>query len=141
MNAPLYSLDILRLAASTESLKPLPHAQASVEKRSPACGSRVRIDLSLDDAGRIAEVGGDIHACALGQASAALMASHAIGSDKQALDAARDDLRRYLAGQASSPGDWPGLEIFEPARKHTGRHAAILLAFDAAAEAVATARK
>lgn len=140
MSAPLYTLEILRLAASTSSLKALPHAQASVEKRSPTCGSSVRIELAFDDAGRVAEVGGEVHACALGQASVALLASHAVGAEIQMLEAARDGLRRYLAGEAASPGDWPGLDVFEPARSRTARHAAILLAFEAAAEAAALAR-
>ena len=138
MNTPLYSLEILRLAAATAAIAPLNGAQASVEKRSQTCGSRVRIDLSFDEAGRVAAMGGEIHACALGQASAALLAAHIVGADYTEIAAARDGLRQYLSGASETPGAWPGLEIFEPARKHAGRHAAILLAFDAAADATAS---
>ena len=53
--------------------------QASVEKSSPVCGSRVVVDLVADAEGRVAELGQEVRACALGQASAALMGAHALG--------------------------------------------------------------
>jgi len=89
--------------------------------------------------GRVAELGQLVRACALGQASAALMGEHAIGRSAPELAAARDALADFLAGKRDDPGDWPGLEIFEPARPHTARHASIRLAFEAVAEAAALA--
>ena len=141
MTTPLYNLEILKLAASTANLRRLESPQASVEKRSPICGSRVRIDVTLNRVGRIKEVGGDVHACALGQASTALMVAHAHGHSASDLADAREGLRAYLKGERPQPGDWPGLEIFEPARKYGGRHASILLAFEAAAEAALAAQR
>src|SRR3546814_4292921 len=67
MSAPLYNKDILRLAANIPHHKRLSDPQASVEKRSPTCGSRVTADVRMD-AGRVAEIGLDVKACALGQA-------------------------------------------------------------------------
>ena len=52
---------------------------------------------------------------------------------------ARDALAAYLAGTRDDPGDWPGLAVFADARRFTARHASILLAFEAAAEAAALA--
>ena len=78
MTAPLYNKDILRLAASIPHHARLPDAQASVEKRSATCGSRVTADVRMAE-GRVAAMGLDVKACALGQASAALMAAQAIG--------------------------------------------------------------
>ena len=135
MTSPLYNLEILKLAASTAGLNRLDSPQASVEKRSPTCGSRVTIDMNVDPEGRVQALGAELHACALGQASTALMVAHAHGLSAQDLADARDALRAYLKGERAQPGDWPGLEIFAPARKHAGRHASILLAFEAAAEA------
>jgi NifU-like protein involved in Fe-S cluster formation len=137
--AMLYSLNVLKLAASTAKLHRLENPQASVEKRSPTCGSRVRVDMILDGDSKVEAVGAELHACALGQASTALMAAHVRGRSAGEIADARDALRAYLKGKTEQPGDWPGLDVFEPARKHTGRHAAILLAFEAAAEAAATA--
>ena len=139
MTTPLYSLDVLRLAASTANLHRLESPQTSVEKRSPTCGSRVRVDVIVDGDGKVEAIGAELHACALGQASTALMAAHAKGRTGAEIAKARDSLREFLKGEADGPGDWPGLDVFSAARKHTGRHAAILLAFEAAAEATATA--
>jgi NifU-like protein involved in Fe-S cluster formation len=139
VTTPLYSLDVLRLAASTANLQRLDNPQASVEKRSPTCGSRVRVDVIVDRDGKVEAVGAELHACALGQASTALMAAHAQGRTGAEIAKARDSLREFLKGEADGPGDWPGLDVFAAARKHSGRHAAILLAFEAAAEAATAA--
>ncbi len=137
MTAALYSRDILRLAASIPHHQRLADAEASVEKSSPVCGSRIIVDLSLDPAGRVAALGQEVRACALGQASAALMGAHAIGRSAAELAQARDALAGYLAGARSDPGDWPGLGVFAEARRFPARHPSILLAFAAAAEAAA----
>lgn len=136
MNAPLYNNEILRLAASPS--KRLAEPMASVEKRSPICGSRVTVDVRTDAAGRVSEIGMLVRACALGQASSSLMAAHAIGHDAASLAAARDALSAWLAGEGGVP-DWPGLDIFTPALPHSARHASIRLAFEAVAEAAAIA--
>src|SRR3546814_7382405 len=70
MNAPLYNRDILRLAASIPYHRRLTDEQASVEKRSETCGSSVTVDVCLDNEGRVANLGLEVRACALGQASA-----------------------------------------------------------------------
>jgi NifU-like protein involved in Fe-S cluster formation len=135
MSTPLYNMELLRLAASVADRPRLEAPQATVERRSPTCGSRVTVDVILDGEGRVSAVGQEVRACALGQASAVLMGQHVVGQDAKALKVARDALRAYLAGERDDPGDWPGLDVFEPARPHRARHPSILLAFDAAAEA------
>ncbi len=107
---------------------------------SPVCGSRVTADVDLD-AGRVVRFAQDVRACALGQASAALLGAHVMGRTTDELAAARDDLAAYLKGDAEEPGGWPGLEVFALARPHNARHGSILLAFDAAAAAAAEATK
>lgn len=141
VTAALYTRDILRLAASIPHLGRLPGAQASAEKKAPLCGSRVAVDMVLDDGGRVAALGQEVKACALGQASAALLGAHAIGSDAAALADARDALAAYLAGGRDEPGAWPGLDVFAAARSFPARHGAILLPFQAAAEAAALAAR
>jgi len=139
VTSALYSRDILRLAASIPHHMRLDRPEASVERSSPICGSRVVVDVVGDGEGRIAALGQEVRACALGQASAALMAANAIGSSAAELAEARDSLAAYLAGKRPDPGAWPGLAIFAQARRYPARHAAILLAFEAAAEAAARA--
>ena len=139
MTTALYNRDILRLAASIPHQRRLESPQASVEKRSPICGSRVTVDISLDDSGGVAALGQEVNACALGQASASLMGAAALGRTPAELEAARNSLSAFLAGTRDDPGDWPGLSIFAEARPFTARHPSILLAFEAAAEAAALA--
>ena len=141
MPSAIYSRDILRLASSISHLGRLDHPQASAEKSSAVCGSRVAVDVALDGEGRVAEIGQEVKACALGQASASLMGAHAIGRTRAELEEARDSLAAYLAGRSERPGDWPGLEVFAEARRVPARHASILLPFDAAAEAAAQAKQ
>ena len=140
MNAPLYDTAILRLAATIPHLGRLADPQGTAEKRSIVCGSRLTADVRLDAEGRIEALGLEVSACALGQASANLMASHAIGRTLEELTEARDALAAWLAGEREDPGAWPDLDQLARARPHTGRHAAIRLPFEAAAEAAAKAR-
>ena len=135
----LYNTRILKLATSIPHHARLAHPHGTSERRSPICGSRVSVDVVLDGDGRIAQLGQEVRACALGQASASLMGTHAIGRSLAELEEARDALTAFLAGERDDPGDWPGLEVFGPARAHSARHASIRLAFEAVAEAAARA--
>lgn len=135
----LYSRDILRLAASIPFLDRLDRPMSTVEKSSPVCGSRVAVDIVTDQDGRVTELGQEVRACALGQASASLMAAHVVGRTADEIDEARKALADYLAGGRDDPGDWPGLAVFDRARRFPARHGSILLAFEAAAEAASLA--
>ena len=141
MDAPLYNNEILRLAASIPCHERLASPMASAEKRSPICGSRVTVDVNLDGAGRVSELGLLVRACALGQASSALMARHAIGKSPGELATVRDALTAWLAGERDAAPDWPGLGVFTPALAVTARHPSIRLAFEAVADAAAQARR
>lgn len=139
MTETLYNTQILRLAASVPHAVRLDVPQASVAQVSPVCGSRVTVDLDLDAGGRVVRFGQEVRACALGQAAAALLGAQVVGRSGGELAAARDALAAYLRGDAETPGDWPGLDLFAPARPHKARHGSILLAFAAAAAAAAQA--
>ena len=138
MSATLYNTAILRLAAAIPLAGRLDRPQASVTRVSPVCGSKVTADVDLAD-GRVVRFAHDVRACALGQASAALLAAGVIGKSPAELAAARDGLGAYLTGGAATPGDWPGLDVFDLARPHKARHGSILLAFQAAADAAGAA--
>ena len=138
MSAPLYNKDILRLAASIPHHRRLAQPQATVEKRSPTCGSRVTADVRMEG-GKLVELGLDVKACALGQASAALMSAQAIGLTAAELETARDKLAAYLAGEGDDLDFWPGLTVLAPARGYPARHASIRLSFEAVAEAARVA--
>jgi NifU-like protein involved in Fe-S cluster formation len=133
VTAPLYTTQILRLATAIPHAERLENPQASVRKVSPICGSRIDADADLGADGRVLRYGQEVRACALGQASAAILGGAVIGKTADELAAARDALADFLKGRSDTPGDWPGIEILVPARPHKGRHGSILLAFDAAA--------
>ncbi len=140
MSAPLYNAEILRLAATIPHHERLPEPMATAERRSPICGSRVTIDVAVDEAGKVSEVGLLVRACALGQASSSLLAANILGRTPVELAAVRDALTAWLAREGDAP-DWPGMDIFTPALDYTARHPSIRLAFEAAAEAADTAAK
>lgn len=139
MSAPLYNAEILRLAAEIPHHNRLDAPHATAERRSPICGSRVTVDVSLGEDGRVAEVGLLVRACALGQASASLLAAEVIGRTPEELGRARDALATWLASGEGEAPDWPGLAVFGPALTYTARHPSIRLAFEAAAEAAEAA--
>lgn len=143
MDAPLYNAEILRLAASIPHAGRLDRAQATVQRRSPVCGSRVTADALIDAQGRITDYAQEVRACALGQASAAILGGNVVGRDSAELAAAAAGLAAWLKGSGPLPEalarGWPRLALFEPARAHAARHASILLAFEAAAAAAAEA--
>lgn len=137
----LYSGRILGLAADIPHLGRLPQPCVSVRKRSPLCGSTVTVDLVAVN-GRITEFAQDVKACALGQASAAVLGHAVIGRNRTEIDAARDQLRAMLTAEGAVPAaPFEGLEVLLPARDFKNRHASIMLAFDATAEALAEAGK
>ena len=98
----LYSQRILALAADIPLTDRLDAPQASVRKRAPLCGSTVTVDLDME-AGRITRFGQDVKACALGQASAALMAANILGRSRAEVEAGRDQLRAMLKEGAPPP--------------------------------------
>lgn len=138
MNATLYNDAILKLATDNPIDERLTDPQGTSERRSPICGSRVTVDVNLGPDGRVSEAGMLVRACALGQASSSLLAASIIGRTPAELAAARDALAGWLAREGELP-DWPGLDVLTPALDYHARHASIRLAFEAAAEAAATA--
>jgi NifU-like protein involved in Fe-S cluster formation len=134
----LYSGRILELASDIPHLGRLPDPQATVRKRSPLCGSVVTVDLEMKD-GAVAAFAQDVKACALGQAAAAIVGRAVIGRTLAELQAGRDGLRAMLAGGPVPPAPFDGFAALEPARDFRNRHASILLAIEAAAEAAETA--
>lgn len=130
MNAPLYTVEILRLAASLPEPVRLARVDSRAEARSPTCGSIVTAEVQLAG-GRIEALSLTVEACAFGQASAALVAQQATGRSHQDLETALGQLGGWLSGERQSPPDWPGFEALAPARPRKARHPAILLPFRA----------
>ena len=131
----LYTRDILRLASSLPVVGRLPDADGEAERRSVTCGSRVVASVRMDGA-RVAEAALEAHSCALGQASAAIVLRHAAGLSHADLTNVRARIASALDGQDAWPTDWPELAHLEAVRRYPGRHAAILLPYDAILAAI-----
>ncbi|PZQ49036.1 MAG: iron-sulfur cluster assembly scaffold protein [Rhodovulum sulfidophilum] len=133
----LYSQRILALATDIPHRERLPAPAHTARKRAPLCGSTVTVDVGLDAAGRITAFGQDVRACALGQASAALLGQHVIGVDRAAIQRLRDQLRAMLRENGPVPeAPFEGYEVLIPARDYRNRHDSILLAIEATLDAI-----
>lgn len=131
----LYSAKVLALAANMPRAGRLAAPQGSAEKVSKLCGSRVVVDVVVED-GRVVDFAQDVKACALGQASAAVLGAHVIGASVAELEGARDALRAMLKQGAPAPeGRFADLKALEVVRDYPPRHASTMLAFEAAVEA------
>jgi len=106
--------------------------------RSRSCGSVIELGLSTDDAGNIERIALRPHACAVGQAAAGIFARSANARNRADIAAARNALAHWLADEGPEPA-WPGIALLAPARAYPARHAAILLAWDAALAALSAA--
>ena len=140
MNAPLYTTEILRLAASLPEPRELEREDGCAQVRSPTCGSRIGLSVQLDSEGRVEALSQRVNACAFGQASAALMERHARGRTHSETAEALLALSAWLSGERDDAGAWPGLAELQPARAKRARHAAILLPFRALLAAIESAR-
>jgi len=132
----LYSAQLLKLAANLPRSGRLAAPQASVEKVAKLCGSRVLVDVVVED-GRVVDFAQEVKACALGQAAAAVLGAHVIGATGEELERARDQFRAMLKADGAAPdGRFSDLAMLAPVKDYPARHASTLLAFEAAAEAV-----
>ena len=126
MNAPLYTTEILRLAAALPEAHQLERVDGSAARRSPTCGSSLLCEVQVKD-GRVEALSQTVLACAFGQASAALVAQQAPGRTRDEIATALDQLTAWLSGDRAEPPQWPGYEALAPALSRKGRHGAILL--------------
>jgi NifU-like protein involved in Fe-S cluster formation len=131
VNAPLYTIEVLRLAASLPDPERLEDFHGSAEERSQTCGSTVSTWVRMDAQGRVEVVSQRVEACAFGQASAALVARHAEGRSGQEVEAALTALTAWLDGSSDQQPDWPDFEALVPVRSRRSRHGAVLLPFKA----------
>jgi NifU-like protein involved in Fe-S cluster formation len=136
----LYSARVLALAANMPRAGRLAAPQASSEKLSKLCGSRIVVDVVMAD-GRVAQFAQDVKACALGQASAAVLGEHVIGASVDELESARDALKAMLKTGGPAPeGRFADLRVLAVVKDYPARHASTLLAFEAVVDAARQAQ-
>ena len=132
----LYSAKILKLAADMPRAGRLAAPDASSEKIAKLCGSKVTVDVKVED-GVVVDFAQDVRACALGQASAAVLGAHVVGASADEIEVARDALSAMLKTNGPAPsGRFAELAVLEVVKDYPARHASTLLAFEATVEAV-----
>lgn len=131
----LYTPEVLALAIELARHPLTDDLPLRGEARSRSCGSTIALGLAFDAEGAIARVGLRSHACAIGQASAAIFAANAAGVTVGDLRATRTAVAAWLAGEGALP-EWPGFAAIAAARDYPARHGAVMLPWDAAVEAL-----
>ena len=136
----IYSKKILALAANMPRSGRLATFHGAAEKTAKLCGSTISVEVLLDDNDRVSDFAQDVRACALGQASAAVLGAHVIGADLAEIVFARNALRAMLKDGGPVPvGRFADLAVLSPVKDYPARHASTLLAFEAAVDAVTVA--
>lgn len=131
MAQSLYTRDILRLAVQLGDDAVLTEPDGSAEMRAPICGSHAAVAVNLANGESVEAFSIVVNACAIGQASAAILKLHAAGLSQYELAGIRGQIAAFLAGEAAMPRIWPELCALEPAREYPARHGAVLLPYDA----------
>ena len=133
----IYNARILELAGNIPRIGRLPNPDASATAHSKLCGSTVTIDLTMDG-DTVTDFAHEVKACALGQASSSIMASHVVGAKSDELRALRETVRQMLKENGAPPeGErWKDIQVLEPVRDYKARHASTLLTFDAVVDAI-----
>ena len=91
----------------------------------------MQADVSTDVSGQICGLALRANACALGQASAAILRQNADGLSLSMLNELRDGIAHALKREGAMPDIWPELDLLSAASDYPSRHAAILLPYDA----------
>jgi NifU-like protein involved in Fe-S cluster formation len=138
----VYNRRIIELAGTIPRIGRLPDADASATAVSRLCGSTVTIDLKMDG-DTVTDFAHEVKACALGQASSSIMASHIVGSKAAELRELRESVRKMLKENGAPPvnGKWADIAVLEPVRDYKARHASALLTFDAVVDAIGQIEK
>jgi len=133
----VYNRRIIELAGNIPRLGRLTHPDATATAVSRLCGSTVTIDLAMDG-DTVTDFAHEVKACALGQASSSIMASHIVGAKADELRALRETVRKMLKENGAPPteGKWADIAVLEPVRDYKARHASTMLTFDAVVDAI-----
>ncbi|MBB4347520.1 MULTISPECIES: iron-sulfur cluster assembly scaffold protein [Rhizobiaceae] len=132
----IYNQKILEFAGNITRAGVIADADATSEKHSKLCGSKVRVHLKLDG-GVVTDFSHEVRACALGQASSAIMALHVVGATAGELRQARLDMLAMLKDGGEGPsGRFEDMRYLKPVKDYKARHASTMLTFDAVVDAI-----
>ncbi|WP_174803541.1 iron-sulfur cluster assembly scaffold protein [Martelella limonii] len=132
----IYSARILKHAGNVTRVGVLDNAKASASAHSKLCGSRLTVHLDLED-GRVSDFSHELKACALGQASSAIMAEAIIGATAAEIRDAREKMRAMLKDGGDGPdGRFSEMRCLLPVKDYPARHGSVMLTFEATLKAL-----
>jgi NifU-like protein involved in Fe-S cluster formation len=134
----LYTPEVLKLATGLAAYPLGDDLPLRGHARSATCGSTIEVGLALNADARIERAGLRAHACAIGQAAAAIFLAAAPGRSRGEIALSIAELESWLGGQDEIP-NWPGLQAIAAARELPARHGAMLLPWRAALDALPSA--
>ena len=131
----IYSTRILEVVATMPPVGLLVLPDGSGVRTSKLCGSKIRVDLKVND-GVITDYGHEVEACLLGQTAAAVMARNAVGLRQEDVVVVRDQMQAMLKEGGPPPdGIWSDLEVLYPVKDYKPRHTSMMLVFEAVLDA------
>ena len=133
----LYQDEILKFARMARGHGRLDTASYSAQVKNPSCGDLVNVDVTLDDDGRVCQIGIATDGCALCEASAGFLISIAPGRHRHDFTRLHDELAAWLGGNTSTMIT-PEQEAFRAVRDFTSRHTCVCLPFKAAVAALSS---
>ncbi|MBP1846826.1 SUF system NifU family Fe-S assembly protein [Rhizobium petrolearium] len=132
----IYNSKILEFAGNITHAGTLPDADASSEKHSKLCGSKVRVYLKMNG-DTVTDFAHEVRACALGQASSSIMARHVIGATAAEIRKAREDMLAMLKEGGEGPdGRFEEMRYLKPVKDYKARHPSTMLTFEAVVDAI-----
>jgi NifU-like protein involved in Fe-S cluster formation len=133
----VYNSKILGFAGNISRIGRIEVPDASAKAHSKLCGSTIVVDIKMQG-DEIADYAHDVKACALGQASSAIVAANILGASSDEMRQVRLKMLQMLKEDGPVPeGRFADLKYLQPVKNHKARHASTLLVFDAVVDALA----
>lgn len=100
----------------------LEHASHEGEGENPFCGDRVKLQLLLDDRGKITDVRFEATGCAISMASASILASHLVSNNARGAEELFRKVHTLLTGEPGAVSDLDEeLEALQLVRRYPAR--------------------
>lgn len=136
----MYNSKLLELSGNIERIGRLDAPDGTATAHSKLCGSKITVDITIDG-DIITDYAHEVKACALGQASASVVAHSIIGASIAEIEMGRTAAYAMLKEAAAPPeGRFADMKYLEPVRDYKARHASTLLVFDALVNAIEAAQ-
>jgi NifU-like protein involved in Fe-S cluster formation len=139
LSDPLYSRDVLKLAAAATGAGELPEPRLSGYATNPVCGDKVLVTMQVDGHGRITEIAHQTRACVFTQAASSILGAQLAGANEARVNTLRHEVEAMLGGAAPPGSPFADFAALAGAAEHKNRHTCVLLPLDAVLGAFAVA--